>query len=589
MSRLIDRLSLAAAVLLGFVGCAAAQMDLRVDVSRDALDETLDLFATLDRISGGEDERRANAYLRDKLSDYGVPFESYDLSLYLSHPISAGVEVLGPGGGKLDAINHAFSRSTPAGGVEGELIYIGYDMQEDPFDAPLIDYGATDVSGKIVLDDGYPAPYRAWATEEAGAIAQIFINPDNQLHNMTVTTIWGSPTPETEQRIPDNPIVAVRRPDGDALRARLAAGENIRVRITGEVDTRWRETELVVAEIRGTTEADKFVLVGGHLDSWHEGVTDNATANAAMLEMARILNDNRDRLRRSVRIAWWPGHSPGRYAGATWYADNFYNDLRQNAVAYINMDSIGIRSGTLYRATAMAELEPYVRGLIFAMTGQELDRVGRIGKTADEAFSGIGVSSVRASKAIPAGSDDRGTADGSGGAWWWHARSDSRDKADTDLLMKDTDVFVAMVEGLTAPPTLPFNYYETAKEMLGELEQIDGPEAARLAERVRLLRARALKLNGLGIDDVRDPAAYNDALLRIGRALNSAYYTRSGPYDHDSDELIPRFPGLTYTKDDPALDDEQRRFLAVRRQREANRIEEGLLTAIAIADGLLMR
>ena len=80
------------------------------------------------------------------------------------------------------------------------------------------------------------------------------------------------------------------------------------MRVTGEVDTRWRPTELVVAHIEGTAEPDKFVLVGGHIDSWHEGVTDNATGNAAMLELARLLHENRDELRRSVRIAWWNGH-----------------------------------------------------------------------------------------------------------------------------------------------------------------------------------------------------------------------------------------------------------------------------------------
>jgi len=32
-------------------------------------------------------------------------------------------------------------------------------------------------------------------------------------------------------------------------------------------------------------------------------------------------------LRRSVKIAWWPGHSTGRYAGSTWFTDAFALDL----------------------------------------------------------------------------------------------------------------------------------------------------------------------------------------------------------------------------------------------------------------------
>lgn len=576
--------ALGAALALLQIPAATAQ-----DVSRAALDDMLDLYGTLDRISGGEGERTANAYLRERLDAYGVAYESYEFELYLSHPLSAGVEILGADGRTLDAINHAFSRSTPENGVEGELIYIGYDMQEDPFDAPLIDYEAIDVSGKIVLDDGYPAPYRAWATEEAGALAQIFINPDNQLHNMTVTTVWGAPTPETKHRIPDNPIVAIKRPDGDNLRERLAAGERLRVRVTGEVDTRWRPTELVVAHIEGTAEPDKFVLVGGHIDSWHEGVTDNATGNAAMLELARLLHENRDELRRSVRIAWWNGHSPGRYAGATWYADNFYADIRDGAVAYVNVDSIGTRSGSIYRGTNTAELGDLNRKVIHETTGQQVDDTGRPGKTADEAFLVMGVSSMRFSTAIPAGSPDRGTADGSGGSWWWHAKTDSRDKADTDLLIKDTRVLYAQVMSLAAPKIIPYDYVDTADEMLEKLAAIDNYDTSAISDAVEAFRTRAAQLSRIDADAVENPASWNDALLGIGRALNTAYWSTNGPHDQDSNELIPRFPGIARAAELDALDtdSEDAKFLLTRLKREENRILEGIRTATEVADALL--
>ncbi len=569
-------------VALAACGIVAAQ-----EVSRTALVETLDLFATLDRISGGDGERRANAYLKRKLRDYGVPFDAYSMELYLSQPLSASVEVLGPDGGELDAINHAFSRSTPPEGVGGELVYIGRNMTADPFDAPLVDYEALGVRGKVVLDDGYPAPYRAWATEQAGAIAQIYINPDDQLHNMTVTTIWGAPTPETKHRIPENPIVAIKLPDGDALRDRLARGESIRVRVKGEVDTRWRETELVVAHIEGASESEKFVLVGGHIDSWHEGVTDNATGNAAMLEMARLLSENRQSLRRSVRIAWWPGHSPGRYAGAAWYADHFFDDLRQHGIAYMNVDSQGSRSATVFNATNMAELEDLNRAVIERAGGQKLERTGRPGKTADEAFTGLGLSSMRMSKSIPPGSPDRGTADGSGGSWWWHARTDSRDKADEDLLIGDTKVLLAMVRSLTEPAIIPFDYGDTAREMLEELRGIERYDTDALVAKVREFGGLADELAELTAERVPDISAFNAGLLEIGHALNGVYYTMSGPYDQDSNELIPRFPGLARAAELERLNPDDARFLGVRLKREENRIAEGIDTATRIARRLL--
>jgi len=557
------------------------------EVSRTELTETVERLAVLDRISGNDGEREANAYLKRKLMEYGVPFDSYEMELYLSHPMSASVTVLTPEPAKLEAINHAFSRSTPAGGVEGELVYIGRNMTADPFDAPLVDYEAIDVKGKIVLDDGFPAPYRAFATERAGALAQIYINPDDRLHNMTVTTIWGAPTPETASLLPRNPIVAMKRPDGDALRDRLARGEKVRVRVDGVVDTRWRKTELVVARVEGSAEKEKFVLIGGHIDSWHEGVTDNATGNAAMLEAARLLHRSRDRLLRSVRIAWWPGHSPGRYAGSAWYADHFFSDLRRNAVAHINIDSIGTRSATRYSATHMAELESFNLGLIRAKTGQE-PKGSRPGKIGDESFVGLGIPSVRFSKSIPEGSPDRGVADGSGGSWWWHSREDSRDKVDLDLLTEETDLLVAQTYGLASPALIPYDFRATAKEMKEKLESIAPYDTGNLVSLVERFGANAETLASLAEKSVADPRAFNDGLILISRALNSVYYSRSGPYDQDTNELIPRFPGLEIASELSTLDrkSDEARFLEVRLKREENRIEEALLEAIEVAGAL---
>ena len=559
------------------------------EVSRTEMTETVDFLARFDRISGNEGEREANAYLKRKLTEYGIPFDSHEMELYLSHPMSASVTVLTPEPAKLEAINHAFSRSTPAGGVEGELVYIGRNMTADPFDAPLVDYRAVDVKGKIVLDDGFPAPYRAFATEMAGALAQIYINPDDRLHNMTVTTIWGAPTPETAPLLPQNPIVAMRRGDGDGLRDRLARGEAVRVRIDGIVDTRWRKTELVVARIEGGAEKEKFVLIGGHIDSWHEGVTDNATGNAAMLEAARLLHRNRERLLRSVRVAWWPGHSPGRYAGSAWYADHFFSDLRGNAVAHINIDSIGTRSATRYTATHMAELERFNLDLIRATTGQE-PKGSRPGKVADESFVGLGVPSVRFSKSIPEGSPDRGVADGSGGSWWWHSREDSRDKVDLDLLVEETDLLVAQTLGLASPTLLPYDFRATAREMKEKLEAIEHYDTRNLVSLVERFGAIAETLASVSETSAGDPRAFNDGLVRIGRALNTVYYSRSGPYDQDANELIPRFPGLAFASELSTIDrkSDEARFLEVRLKREENRIEEALQEAIEVADALTL-
>ena len=112
-----------------------------------------------------------------------------------------------------------------------------------------------------------------------------------------------------------------------------------------------RRRKVPVATIPGAKEPDKFVLVHGHYDSWDVGVGDNATGDATLMELSRVLWENRAGLRRSVRLAWWPGHSTGRYAGSTWFTDHFAIDLDENCVAQINCDSPGCRWATSYHET----------------------------------------------------------------------------------------------------------------------------------------------------------------------------------------------------------------------------------------------
>jgi Zn-dependent M28 family amino/carboxypeptidase len=54
---------------------------------------------------------------------------------------------------------------------------------------------------------------------------------------------------------------------------------------------------------------DHFVLFSGHVDAWHFGAMDNGSANATMLEVARLLASRRDSLRRGIPFAFWSGEA----------------------------------------------------------------------------------------------------------------------------------------------------------------------------------------------------------------------------------------------------------------------------------------
>ena len=138
---------------------------------------------------------------------------------------------------------------------------------------------------------------------------------------------------------------------------------------------------------------EEFVLLHGHVDSWHQGVGDNATGDATMLEIARVFWQNRADLARGAQAAWWSGHSHGRYAGSTWFADAFAIELAKGCVAQVNCDSPGCRwADTFNELTTMSETNAFVNSAIFETTGimPQTERAVRAG---DYSFNGIGISS----------------------------------------------------------------------------------------------------------------------------------------------------------------------------------------------------
>src|SRR5262249_19993084 len=155
----------------------------------------------------------------------------------------------------------------------------------------------------------------------------------------------------------------------------------------------WRITPLLTAEIRGTDESDNFVLLSGHHCSWYFGAMDNGTADATILEVARILARNRAELRRGVRIAFWPGHTHGRYSGSTWYFDHFWEDLHDHCVLHVNADSTGARGATIYRALAMPETRSFALDVIRDAIGVEAEPE-RQSRAGDQSFWGCGVPSI---------------------------------------------------------------------------------------------------------------------------------------------------------------------------------------------------
>ncbi|MDR7481174.1 MAG: M28 family peptidase [Armatimonadota bacterium] len=549
------------------------------------------------RLSGEPDERRAFEYVEGVLRGLGLRTQLLEHDAFISLPGPARLRITSPVRELLPCITHAFAAPTGADGVQGELVYVGQGTAED--------YARVDVRGKVALVEGLGIGGKVRRGEERGAIAQVFIHGE-YTHETSVSPLWGPPTPETAHLLPRTPSFSVNRAAGARLKDLLAQGP-VRVRAWGEVTTGWRMIPLLVADLPGQVEPDRFVLLSSHLDSWHYGAMDNGAANATLLEAIRVLVPGPRR--RSLRVAFWSGHSHGRFAGSSWYADHFWFDLYRHCVAHVNSDSTGGRGATvLEEAPVMAETRALAAEFIRTIGGQDL-RGKRIGRFADQSFVGVGVPSVfgtfseqdvadpETRRGLSLFEHAQGRAAGLG--WWWHTTEDTLDKVDEAFLVRDTQIYTGVIFRLLNEPALPLEYGATAREIRdlltryqtaarGQLDLSAELDAARALEaRTGDLR-RALAAAAAAGDETR-LRVLNDTVMRLGRLLVPVNYTLRGPFEHDLGTALPPLPGLAQAEAlgtaDPQSAQAKALYVALRRQ--ANRVRFALEEASAIIEAVI--
>jgi hypothetical protein len=557
---------------------------IRDDVSAGELNRHLRAITAEVRLSGSPEEARAFDYIQGELERFGYEVNRYESEALIGYPVRASLQVLGDDPLEIAANGYSLSPGTGPEGVIGELVHVGAGMAGD--------YEGIDVAGKIVVSDGLAMPGKARAASLAGVIGQIHVN-DERIHEMCLSPVWGTPTPETAPLLPDVPAVGVTRVDGDRLLARLRSGP-VTVRLVTEPYLAWTMIPTLTADLPGTEE-ERFVLFSGHVDSWHLGVMDNGTANATQLEVARLLAERRGELRRGIRLAFWSGHSHGRYAGSAWYADTFWHELHEQCVCHVNVDSVGAKGATvLEEAAAMAETHAFGRAVLAEVTGAEL-KYRRISRSSDQSFWGHGIPTLFASLSEQPRDDSPtgaamaqllGAGSKAGGlGWWWHTTEDTLDKIDPDNLVRDARVYAETLWRLCTLPRLPFDYAATADELAAALDRYQSlaGDALDLSQTRELAVALGRELRERSFNAL-DPTRANAVLIELARLLIPVNYTRSGPFEHDLALGSQALPGLadaaTLGRLDPHSDDF--RFLRTRLLRERNRIEHALCSALRV-------
>jgi hypothetical protein len=276
-----------------------------------------------------------------------------------------------------------------------------------------------------------------------------------------------------------------------------------------------------------------------------------------MLEIARVFWQNRAQLKRGVKVAWWSGHSHGRYAGSTWYADTFAVELAKSCVAQVNCDSPGCRWANTYNElTATTETWKLIDSAIRDTTGitPNPERPPRAG---DYSFNGIGISSfyMLSSTMSQEARDEKGyyPVGGCGANIQWHTEDDLMPIADRDNLLRDIKMYAASILRVTNAPLLPFDWRAVTAEFKQTLttyanaagEVFDfGPAFSAVDELDQALTA----LYATEPATEAAIASFNRAQRMLSRILVPVNYSRALPFHHDPAVEVPPLPDL-----EPAL------------------------------------
>ncbi len=314
---------------------------------------------------------------------------------------------------KNKSISSAWSGMSASGEVTAPLVYA---HSGNPEDYELLRKQGIDVKGKVVLvrysnpysyrgfkaltaeregaaailiysdpaEDGYKkgqvVPKGPWGPEyhiQRGAITYDFMVPGDPLTPgwasvpgakripveqavsipkiMALPLSWHDAKPLLAQM--DGPVAPDDWQGGLPIKYHLG-GNRVRVHVKIEMDNSTQPYYVVEGRIRGAQLPDEWVVLGNHRDAWVFGGVDPSSGTASMMELTRALGKlarQGIRPRRTVVVCSWDGEEVG-LTGSTEWGEQFADELRGKAVAYINVDSS--TSGPNFHGQAVASLAP---------------------------------------------------------------------------------------------------------------------------------------------------------------------------------------------------------------------------------------
>ena len=282
-----------------------------------------------------------------------------------------------------------------SGDLTAPLVYVNYGLPND-YDA--LKKAGVEVKGKIAIarygnsfrgvkakvaedngavgliiysdpaDDGYAqgdvypkGPWRPESAAQRGSVQFLFVYPGDPLTPGT-PAVPGTPRLKKEEatNLPHIPVQPISY--GDARRLlqpmrgplrpqgfqgalpfpyHVGGTNDVRVHLKTDIEFVTKTIWDVITRIDGGVEPDRWVVLGNHRDAWVFGAVDPNSGTTAMIELGRGLGQLMKsgwKPRRSIVLCSWDAEEEG-LIGSTEWAEEKASELKEKAVAYLNMDA----------------------------------------------------------------------------------------------------------------------------------------------------------------------------------------------------------------------------------------------------------
>jgi len=443
-------------------------------ISNETQRNLLNLCSFGSRFAGTPSEKQAIEYLLGKMEEYNLDNSHKEEVKYLGWKRgTTTLEVTNPERKNLDCIGLPWTPSTPAEGVETELLnlsngtYIDYDLHKD------------EIPGKIVMTTSFTPPWmrgqhrceKLCRAEKLGAAGFIYAKNDPGMLCETGVASWNPP--ETLGRIVKLPAVGTSK-EVAAYLARLQKKEKVTIRITAKHSFGPATTWNVVGEIKGKKKPDEIIIAGAHFDG-HDvavGAMDDAAGACVVLEAARLIARHKDAVNRTVLFIMFPGEETGCF-GSAGYVMRHMNEL-DKIMFMFNLDGAGRASRpgvmvqgwsdalTFFKKISVDMSQPMPSGVSFSLYSDHMPFALRGIQTAN-LRSGTGFTSWRGSRG------------------WGHTKADTEDKVDIRDMREAASNLARILIRMATMDKLPFER-KSKEEIKAMLQKYDYDEVMEILE-----------------------------------------------------------------------------------------------------------